>query len=100
MMMNMNSFLFSATVVPFVDSRVNRILNLFVFSIYPTLSPAKLVRSRARIDKWDKSAAIRASKGGFGLTGAVPGARFRSLVAAEPFLRVAVLVEKDNRRYV
>jgi hypothetical protein len=75
---------------------VNRILKLFVFSIYPTLSPAKLARSRARIDKWDKSAAIGASKRARLM---VPGP-LRSLVAAEPLLRVAVLVEKDNRRYV
>jgi hypothetical protein len=75
-MMNMNSFLFSAKVVPFVDSRVNRILKALCFSIYPILSPAKLARSRARIDKWDKSAAIRASKLGFGLTGRSRGAAF------------------------
>jgi hypothetical protein len=95
----MNSFLFSAKVVPFVDSRVNRILKLFVFSIYPTLSPAKLARSRARIDKWDKSPAIRASKRGFSLTERSRGPLSQPR-GRRTLLRVAVLVEEGNRRYV
>jgi hypothetical protein len=99
-MMNMNSFLFSAKVVPFVDSRVNRILEavcFFYLSDIVSSQTGTLARAYRQVGQVGGHPSVQT---GIRPHRAVPGGRFRSLVAAEPLLRVAVLVEKDNRRYV
>jgi hypothetical protein len=66
-MMNMNSFLFSAKVVPFVDSRVNRVLKALFFYLSDIVSSQTGTLARVSTSGTSRRA-IRASERGFGLT--------------------------------
>lgn len=85
MMMNMNRFLFSAKVVPFADSRVNRILKalcFFYLSDIVSSQTGPLARAYRQLGQVGGHPSVQT---GIRPHLAVPGARFWSLVAAEPF---------------
>jgi hypothetical protein len=94
-MMNMNSFLFSAKVVPSVDSRVNRILKalcFFYLSDIVSSQTGALARAYRQVGQVGGYPSVQT---GMRPQLAVPGPAFRSLVAAEPLLRVAGWSERQ-----